>query len=86
MMEPLILWVIDVIKEIGKIKMRTFSAFWLRSSVVSVLNCVNAVTVPIGHLTIHSNFLWVDLSLSMSVDGSAVAVGLHQTSEQLTLF
>lgn len=37
----------------------TFSAFWLRSSVVSVLNCVNAVTASIGGLTIHTNFLWV---------------------------
>ena len=37
----------------------TFSAFWLRSSVVSVLNCVNAVTALIEGLTIHTNFLWV---------------------------
>jgi len=39
----------------------TFSAFWLRSSVVSVLNCVNAVTSPAGTLTVHTNFLWVAL-------------------------
>lgn len=41
----------------------TFSAFWLRSSVVSVLNCVNAVKVPAGGLTVHTNFLRVALSL-----------------------
>lgn len=43
-----------------KHKIHTFSAFWLRSSVVSVLNCVNAVTASIGGLTIHTNFLWVN--------------------------
>ena len=40
----------------------TFSAFWLRSSVVSVLNCVNAVRAPAGSLTVHTNFLRVAVS------------------------
>lgn len=40
----------------------TFSAFWLRSSVVSVLNCVNAVTASAGGMTVHTNFLRVMVS------------------------
>lgn len=45
----------------------TFSAFWLRSSVVSVLNCVNAVTAPAGGLTVHTNFLRVALSCPLDL-------------------
>ena len=60
MNKPLIELIESVIKECVGIEACTFSAYWLRSSVVSVLNCVNAVTVSIGHLTIHSNFLWVN--------------------------
>ena len=52
-----------VLIAVGKGGQHTFSAFWLRSSVVSVLNCVNAVKASAGGLTVHTNFLRVALSL-----------------------
>ena len=39
----------------------TFSAFWLRSSVVSVLISVTTDMLPTGSLSCHINFLWGEL-------------------------
>ena len=51
-----------VLLEEGENDEHTFSAFWLRSSVVSVLNCVNAVTASARGLTVHTNFFRVVVS------------------------
>ena len=63
----------------------TFSAFWLRSSVVSVLNCVNAVTASIGGSNHSHKFFMGDIGICAAFPDVAVAIGLHQPFERLAL-
>ena len=58
--------------------LHTFSAFWLRSSVVSVLISVTTDILPTGRLLVTPIFLWGGCSLSLLEGTSRVALALHQ--------
>ena len=55
----------------------TFSAFWLWSSVVSVLISVTTDILPTGRLLVTPIFLWGGCSLSLLEGTSRVALALH---------
>ena len=55
----------------------TFSAFWLWSSVVSVLISVTTDILPTGRLLVTPIFLWGGRSLSLLEGTSRVALALH---------
>ena len=56
----------------------TFSAFWLWSSVVSVLISVTTDILPTGRLLVTPIFQWGGCSLSLLEGTSSVALALHQ--------
>ena len=57
--------------------LHTFSAFWLWSSVVSVLISVTTDILPTGRLLVTPIFLWGGCSLSLLEGISCVALALH---------